>query len=217
MANMKNNMGASGGRLTFPLSEDDHDWLPLLLEGYHITDQGVAKGIELMESQGHQLACAKGCSSCCAAQRSIPAYPLELVGITWYCTEILTDPFRGPLKIRLMDHKEGDPCAFMIEGVCSIYPLRPMACRQSNVFNKKCDENEDAYFTRREDVLKPNKKYTNRAFSAMMPFYGITDHAQLQEVVEKGLMHTMAKEMHGLNWESVARKMIEFDSNQKHR
>ena len=209
MAKKKDKNKAQGGRLTFPLSEEDHDWLPMLLEGYHITDQGVAKGIGLMEKQGHDLACAKGCSSCCTTHRNIPSYPLELVGITWYCTEIIEEPFREALKLQLMDKEEGGPCVFLIDGVCSIHPLRPMACRQFNVFNKKCDEGEDAYFTRRKDVLTPLKKYTNKAFSVMMPFYGVKDRAQRRHVVENGLMHTMAKSMREMNWSSVARKMID--------
>ncbi|ACL06704.1 protein of unknown function UPF0153 [Desulfatibacillum aliphaticivorans] len=199
-------------RLVFPQDEQKHDWLSLLLEGYFITDQGVAKGIELMEKQGAKLACTKGCSHCCATHRSIPAYPLELIGVTWYCTEKLEEPFRTPLLTQLMEHKHGDACAFLIDGVCSIHPLRPMACRQFNVFNKPCEIDEDAYYTRRKDVMNPIKKYTNKAFSVMMPFYGVTDRAQKRHVVENGLMHNMAKDMQNLNWASLARKMMEFDA-----
>ena len=122
-------------RLRFAADETKYSWLSMLLDAYFITDQGVAEGIELMRRKGHRLACAKGCSSCCVTHRSIPAYPLELVGITWYAVEKLSDPIRSNLSTRLQEHQKGDPCAFLLDGICSIHPLRPMpvTCRRSHI------------------------------------------------------------------------------------
>jgi len=198
-------------RLSYPDDEKVHTWLPMLLEAYYITDKGIAEGIRLMEKRGNRLACAKGCSACCITHRSIPAYPIELVGITWYATEKLMGPLRGELKKRLRAHQKGDPCLFLINGACSIHRMRPMACRQFNVFNKVCDAGEDAYYTRREDVLTPIRKYTEQAFLATMPFYGIQSKAERKRIVKKGLMHTMAKDMHQLSWDALATKMTEYD------
>lgn len=194
-------------RLGFPEDEKRYRWLPLLLDAYFITDQGVAEGIELMRRKGHRLACAKGCSSCCVTHRSIPAYPIELVGISWYAVEKLSEPVRSRLQAQLQAHHKGDPCGFLLDGICSIHPLRPMACRQFNVFNRICDEGEDAYYTRRHEVLTPLKKYTNKAFMATMPFYGDRSRAEYRNIVEKGLMHMAAKDMQQCNWQSLADKM----------
>lgn len=198
-------------RLSFPDDEKVHDWLPMLLEAYYITDKGIAEGVRLMENRGNRLACAKGCSACCLTHRSIPVYPLELVGISWYATEKIKGPLREALKKRLWGHQKGEPCIFLINGACSIHLMRPMACRQFNVFNKVCEAEEDAYYTRREDVLTPIRKYTEEAFLATMPFYGIQKKSERKRIVKKGLMHTMAKDMQQLSWESLASKMVEYD------
>ncbi len=201
-------------RLQFPEDEQRHDWLGMLLHAYQITDAGVAEGIRLMEQQGHRLACAKGCSSCCVTHRSIPTYPIELVGITWYATEKLSGELREPLKQQLREHRKGDPCAFLVDGICGIHPMRPMACRQFNVFNRICDEGEDAYYTRRHEVLTPIQRYVNDAFMRTMPFYGIKNKAERRRIVENELMHAMAKDMMTLNWVSLANKMLEHDMRQ---
>ena len=198
-------------RLCFPEAERIHDWLSMLLDAYHLTNKGVAAGIRLMEKKGFRLACAKGCHFCCLTHRSIPTYPLELVGITWYATEVLMDERRAALKLQLRDHKEGDPCAFLINGACAIHPMRPMACRLFNVFNSPCKKGEDAFYTRRHEVLTPIKKFTDDAFIIMMPFYGVKKRSEARKVVQKELMHTMAKDMQVCNWVSLADKMDAFD------
>ena len=202
-------------RLSFPDDERRLEWLPMLLDAYHITDRGVADGIALMTRKGHRLACAKGCAHCCVTHRSIPVYPLELVGITWYATERLTGAVREDLKKALREHGSGDPCAFLVDGACAIHPLRPMACRQFNVFNVVCGPGEDAYYTRRGDVMTPNRKYADEAFFRMLPFYGVKNKAERRRVVKEGLQHAMAKDMQTLNWLSLANKMLEFDIRRK--
>ena len=198
-------------RICFAEDEKKYSWLSMLLDAYYITDQGVAEGVELMRRKGHRLACAKGCCSCCVTHRSIPVYPLELVGISWYAVEKLPEPFRSRLQVQLRGHRKGDPCGFLIDGVCSIHPLRPMACRQFNVFNRTCEEGEDAYYTRRHEVLTPLKKYTDKAFMATMPFYGAKTRAESRKIVEKGLMHMAVKDMQQCNWQSLVDKMASFE------
>jgi len=41
-------------RLTFPDDEAAQDWLALLLDGYHITDQGVHEGVRRAIAQGRR-------------------------------------------------------------------------------------------------------------------------------------------------------------------
>ncbi|MDX2503237.1 MAG: hypothetical protein QNL62_01985 [Gammaproteobacteria bacterium] len=42
------------------------------------------KGIKREEKQGKKLACARGCAACCRSHETIPVYPLELMGMSWY-------------------------------------------------------------------------------------------------------------------------------------
>jgi uncharacterized protein len=213
MTKSKTNKTASSKakRLSFPADEKEHPWLKLLLEAYYIVDKGIAQVIDAERKTGRKLACAKGCSSCCKTHKDIPAYPLELIGISWYVTEKMKGVGRELLRQQLESYKKDDPCPFLMEGACSVHPVRPMACRQFNVFGKPCEEGEDTYYTRREDVLPPVKKYVDRAFFVMLPFYGVEKESERIKIVETGAFHKMVKELYSCNWKSLAEKMDRFD------
>jgi len=197
------------------VSFNDHElrlsWLSTLMDVYYIIDKGISKSIKHEEQQGKKLACDRGCASCCKSHDAIPVYPLELMGMSWYATEVMEGELRETLKAQLRNTKELQSCPFLIENNCSLHTVRPMACRSLNVFNKQCLEEEDAYSTRREDVLTPIKEYTDEAFDVMLPFYGIEDKDERKKMIENGGMHQMAKVMRELNWSSLADKMDDFE------
>jgi len=199
-------------RLSFAEDEERFDWLPALLDAYHILDQGVAEGIRRQQRQGRRLACARGCAACCRSHKDIPVYPLELVGMTWYAVEKVQGETRQRLKAQLGNAREGGGCPFLVDEACSIHPMRPFACRQFNVFDRVCAEGEDAYHTRPRDVLQPLKDYTDRAFDATLPFYGLTRKADRKRAIKTGAMHRMVRTLSGCNWGSVAQKMEEYDN-----
>ena len=200
------------GRLNFASDEKVHPWLSMLLEAYYLADKGIAEALKAEARKGRRPACAKGCSHCCKTHQTIPVYPIELVGLSWYVTEKINGPERGVIKTQLNNYEENDPCPFLVEGACSVHPLRPVSCRQFNVFNKPCAEGEDPYYTRREDVLTPIRKYTDRAFFIILPFYGIRSEAERWKIIESGAVHHVVKLMQTCNWKSLAEKMEEFDS-----
>jgi Fe-S-cluster containining protein len=199
--------------LRLPFSEEtkSHPWLSMLLDAYYVIDKGVSEAIKIETQRHRKVACTRGCSICCKTQRDIPVYPLELVGLSWYVTEKINGPVREIIKKQLKEYKENDPCPFLIEDACSIHPMRPISCRQFIVFGKPCADGEDPYYTRREDVLSPIKKYVDKAFFIMLPFYGVEKASERMKIVEKGSMHTMVKLIQTCNWKSLADKMEEFE------
>lgn len=104
-------------KLTFPDDVLRHSWLSILLEAYYIVDEGIAVAIKMENKKGMKLACDKGCSSCCRTHRTIPVYPLELVGISWYVTEKTSGHEREILKNQLVNHNENSPCPFSNRGL----------------------------------------------------------------------------------------------------
>jgi uncharacterized protein len=198
-------------RLTFPVDEPVHHWLPIILDAYCVVDKGVAEALKMEARKGRKLACSKGCSTCCKTHSTIPVYPLELVGLSWFITEKIHGAGRETLKSRLNGYQENDPCPFLGDGACAIHPMRPIACRQFMVFGKPCDEGEDPYYTRREDVLTPIGKYTDKAFFIMLPFYGVENEQERWKIIEKGAVHQVVKLLQTCNWKSLAEKMDEFD------
>jgi len=159
-------------RLHFPDDEKRLPWLSPLLDAYAIADTGVAIAIRDAEKKGNKkLACGKGCGACCVHQKDLPLYPHEIVGIYWYVSEKMAGPVRDILKKRLAGSDPSSGCPFLIDRSCSIHPLRPVGCRQFNVFTAPCAPGEDPYYTRRDDVLQPIGAYLDRAFAAVIPLY----------------------------------------------
>jgi Fe-S-cluster containining protein len=198
-------------RLRFPADEAAQPWLPMLLDAYCIVDRGIAEALRAEAGKGRRLACGKGCSSCCKTHSTIPVYPLELVGLSWYVIEKINGPLRQSVRGTLEEYKENDACPFLIAGSCSVHPMRPVACRQFMVFEKPCAEGEDPYYTRREDVLTPIRKFTDNAFFTMLPFYGVEDESERRKIIDKGAVHQVVKLLQRCNWKSLAEKMMEFD------
>jgi len=202
---------ARSTRLSFPDDESKQAWLPLLLEAYAIVDAGVHEALRREQKQGRTLACHKGCAACCRSHTTIPIYPLELIGITWYVVENITGPVRAQLAQQLHDHKKGEPCPLLVDNVCSVHPLRPMACRQFNVFGQVCREGEDAYYTRRQDVLTPIRAYADEAFDVLLPFYGIKNSAERNRMIHSGAVHQLVKVLQAYDWLKLAERMQAFD------
>lgn len=181
-----NDSGETSRRLNFPEDERRLSWLPLLLDAYAIADTGVAIAIRNEEERrGRRLACGKACGNCCEHQSDLPLYPHELVGIYWYVAEKMEPALRARLKVQLAAHTADSPCPFLIDGSCSIHPLRPIGCRQFNVFSSPCLPGEDPYFTRRADVLTPLPEYTDQAFAAVIAFYDMEEGTDLATAVRQ--------------------------------
>jgi Fe-S-cluster containining protein len=209
--NDKKRASVKAVRTSFP-EEKNLPWLSMLLDAYHILDKGVAGAIEFERKRGRELACERGCTNCCIALKDIPVYPLELMGISWYAAEKILGREREILKERLKNHKKNDPCPFLIESVCSIYTMRPMACRQFNVFGKSCEEGEDPYYTRIEDVLSQVTRHLNQAFFIMLPFHGVEKESERGKAVESGAMHKRVKVLQECNWKLLAERMEKIDT-----
>ncbi len=170
-------------RLRFPDEEKRLPWLPLLLDAYAVIDTGIDVAIRREEKQrGAAIACRQGCDVCCR-QKDIPVYPHELVGIYWYAAEQLDPVSREVVQQQLVDRRLDSPCPFLVDHACAIHPLRPASCRQFNVFATPCAESEDPYYSRRQDVLEPLEDYLDRAFAAVLTFYGVKDKADLARAV----------------------------------
>lgn len=199
-------------RVRFPDDEPKLAWLPMLLDAYALIDRGVEVAVDRQQrKRGVRLACGKGCSNCCRAHTDIPVYPHELLGIYWYATEKICGDKRDALRKQLAGHADGPPCPFLVDGECSIHVIRPAACRQFNVFGRACDEGEDPYYSRRQDVLTPIEDFTDRAFAATISFYGV-ERRDDRTMAAKEIIYTRASNLHRCDWKKLLRLMEGFDS-----
>ncbi len=199
-------MQQKAGRLRFPEDEKRQPWLPLLLEIQHLTNQAVAAAIK---TDGRKLACARGCAVCCRDQADIPVYPLELMGIAWYTAEKLDGDLRNRVRSQLQQHRTLGACPFLVDAACAIHPLRPMACRQFNVFGTVCAPGEDAFHTRRGDVLRPDAKRKDEALREMLRHHHVKDGHERRRLVESGEVHRLAQNLREMRWETLAARMAD--------
>jgi len=106
------------------------NWLWDEIEKRHITDF-------------EDIACKKGCSWCCYKQVGVS--PLQVFLIAEHLKNKRIKIYLEDIKSRLtaLDQITNDltsearlaaqlPCAFLVENSCSIYEVRPLACRGSN-------------------------------------------------------------------------------------
>ncbi len=185
-----------------------HAWLGMLAEAYRIADEGVVEVTRQAEEHGHSVACRKGCAACCRAHTEIPVFQPEVMGITWYVVEKLQGPVRERLHQQLVAHTpEATACPFLIDDACSVHPVRPLACRQFNVLDRVCEEGEDAWYTRRDDVLMPLDEYKHAALGELLPFHGITDPGSQQVAVLSGRAYELARALREYDWSQLAQKM----------
>ena len=201
-------MSSQPARPRFPEDEKRLPWLALLLEIQSITNQGVAAAIK---TDGRKLACARGCASCCRSHADIPVYPLELMGLYWYAVEKLEGETRESVRRQLLRHRELGACPFLVDEACAIHPLRPMACRQFNVFTTVCAPGEDAFHSRRGDVLNPDVKRKHEALREMLRHHGVKDGRERRRRVETGEVHRLAQSLREMPWENLAARMAPTD------
>jgi Fe-S-cluster containining protein len=195
------------GRYRLSFGEDEHRfrWLPMLLDAYALCDAGIVKAIAReVKKHGRVLACARGCGACCRIHKDIPVYPIELMGIYWYVTERLQQPLRSIVKNQLISHRKTGACPFLVDNVCAIHCMRPMACRQFNVFSHPCGDHEDPYHTRRHDVLIPLETYTEAALACTLPFYGIEATALQKKGLSARVLNAQVRILQTCPWENLA-------------
>ncbi len=183
--------------------EEQHPWLTMLLDAYHILTTGIALAIPDEEAQrGATLACGAGCNACCL-KPEVPLSQLEILGIWWYVIEKLPPDEREALNARLLRHHEELACPFLAETHCTIYPLRPLACRFLHVFGTPCKSEEVPVETRPQDMWIPEDAVPP-AILAMLPYFGFTTEEARLQALKEGFLVTVSGLMSDFPWENLA-------------
>ncbi len=175
-------------RVRYPEDEAANPWLTALLDAYHIQTTGIAVELELEKrKRAKKLACGRGCGTCC--QRPIiPVTEPELRGIGWYVTTRLPEESREAVKTQVLNRRKSLMCPFCLQGVCSIYPVRPIACRILHVFGEPCRPGDDIYLTRPGDMWSHSRDLGRRISFALMPLYGVTGAQNMNEAFDAGFL-----------------------------
>ena len=199
-------------RYDFPEDEKKYKWLPMLLNAYNIIDRACSVGLHEEENKRNQkLACGSGCYHCCL-NPTVPITEIEFNGITWFATEKLVGDVRKAVMKHLLAHEDTQACPFLVNKICSIYPLRPIACREFHVFGEKCKADEDVFFTRRNDMWSPSRENARKVSMTILPYWGVTRKKQQLQAFEEGFIFSSARNMHEINWAEVQKLMLSYNA-----
>ena len=196
-------------RYSAPAAERQYAWLTPLLDTYYISDSKVE---EDLAARGLTPACHEGCHACCL-KPTVPITELELVGISWYASEVLEGDLRATVKKRLIEHVTRLECPFLVDRKCSIYPVRPVVCRQFMVTTRPCAVGEDPLKTRPDDIVKLTREKVSRPVAMRLldwPGYKLRTTASKRKAYESAFIVAQAHDMHEIDWAMVANTMAHF-------
>jgi hypothetical protein len=83
-----------------------------------------------------------------------------------------------------------------------------MACRHFNVFDRPCAEGEDAFHTRRADVMTPVVFHKNKALAMMLRHHQVPTETERKAHVANGSVHGLAQSLREIPWENLAQRMV---------
>lgn len=184
--------------------EDKYPWLSILLDTYHIFDAGLA--IERREEEkrrGQAVACNAGCS-CCCLRPTAPVNELEILGIGWFVIDKMESGNKTAVQERLLNHRHTAECPFLLNSRCSIYAVRPLACRILHIFGTPCKPDEVPIETRPADIWIPSRAVGRNAAMTMLAYYGLTSKQDKIRAFNEGFLPANSQPMCNLPWEELA-------------
>lgn len=147
----------------------------LLLAGCAGVDASVAEAVAAARMAGRALACGPGCDTCC--RQPIPVTPLEFLLLRAHMRVRLDAATRARLEAQHEAQLAAEPeplrrpCPFLLDGSCSVYAVRPLACRRYLVLDRACAPGEVCTQTRPEDMLIPARRPLMEALALTFPWY----------------------------------------------
>ncbi|MDE7370688.1 MAG: YkgJ family cysteine cluster protein [Desulfovibrio sp.] len=148
----------------------------LMLEACALVDASVDAAVAAAREAGRRVACGPGCDTCC--RQPIPVTPLEFLVMRAQMRFRLAPDIRARLEAQHAEQCAAEPeplrrpCPFLLDGSCSVYAVRPLACRRYLVLERPCAPGEICTESRPEDMLIPARKALHAALALTFPWYG---------------------------------------------
>ncbi len=192
-----------GMRVHYGQDEDRQPWLGPLLDAYALVDGGVAVVVEHEVRAGRGVpACGEGCHSCCS--QPIPVTSLEVLGVCWYLQNKAGADERRVMARRLAAYRPVAECPMLLDRRCVVHPMRPVICRDYNIFGRPCAEGEDPSRSRPGDLMTPLRSVVDEAYGLMLPYYGITGREECRAAVRERYHLARTKLMQNVDWAALA-------------
>jgi len=136
---------------------------------------------------------------------------LEILGVLWFVIHKQEDSVRALVLDRMINHKLSAECPFLLQSRCSVYPVRPLACRILHVFGAPCKPDEIPVESRPDDIWIPSRDVGRNAAMAMLAYFGITRTQDKVRAFNEGFIPANSLPMSEVQWESLARASLGAD------
>jgi Fe-S-cluster containining protein len=180
--------------------EDEQPWLTILLDALHVLDHGLAHEVSTEEQRrGVRVGCHAGCTACC--QSDLRLRPIEIEGIAWYASTRLDEGTWQRVKARLARPDDG-VCPFLLDGQCSVRPVRPITCRTFFVFGEPCRVGERLFQLRSRDIFERSEALFERMAMRLLDdeSFGLGDDEDRRAAYHAGAMTSSALRMLNVDW-----------------
>jgi len=180
--------------------EDEHPWLTILLDALHVLDHGLGHEVAAEEQRrGIGVGCHAGCTACC--QSGLRLRRIEIEGIAWYASTRLDDETWSRVKARLAREDDG-VCPFLLDGQCSVRPLRPITCRTFFVFGKPCRVGERLFQIRPGDIFDRSDALDERVAMRLLDdeSLGLRDEQAKLAAYRTSMMYMSALDLQQVDW-----------------
>jgi Fe-S-cluster containining protein len=180
--------------------EDEHAWLTILLDALHVLDHGLADEVAVEEQRrGVRVGCHAGCTACC--QSRLRLRRIEIEGIAWYASTRLDQDTWNRVKAQLAREDDG-VCPFLLDGQCSVRPLRPITCRTFFVFGEPCRVGERLFQIRPGDVFDRSEALDERVAMRLLDdeSYGLGDEQAKLAAYRTSMMYMSALDLQQVDW-----------------
>jgi Fe-S-cluster containining protein len=193
MAELTSRREYASGDLPFPRPLDPGDAAAIAADLQAAVDQGVAKRAEVAAAQGEHIACHAGCNACCeqlvmiwtaeaeliagwlnqpenaeARRRFLEAYPAwaerSAGAIASVIARTRVGDARGQFAALVAHWRQRILCAFNHDGLCAIYAVRPVLCRNCHAVgtSEHCHPADDTGTAATSLHFKPLEEFIQR-------------------------------------------------------
>jgi Fe-S-cluster containining protein len=181
-------------------SPDEPPSLAILRDALRILDEGLTHEVSAEEQRrGVRVGCHAGCTACC--ESSVRVRPIEIEGIVWYAATQLDEDTWRRVEARLSRPDDG-VCPFLLDGQCSVRPLRPVACRSFFVFGEPCRSGERLYELRAGDVFDRSEALFERVVLRLLddPSFGPRPDEDEPAADRTGAFYRKARRLQQVDW-----------------
>ena len=155
-------------------------------------NRGIDATLEQLRRRGAPIACKSGCSFCCHLRVTVT--PLEAIALFRYLKAQIPAALAAQIEARILANADeiarmseaehwgrNLKCAFLVDGACSAYRARPLACALHHSLDVDAcersyhDPSDHSVGIRKLEALERSRPATHKGLSRALGQLGLSD------------------------------------------